>query len=746
MRTAQRILPYFSASFAAAALMFCLGSLHSFATGLNDVTRALKIDSAPEASLVYDRHHNVVFSFASEDRTNVKLEQVSSAMISAVLAAEDRHFYKHAGINVFALARAAWVDLKARAVKQGGSTITQQLVRLVALTRDRSFERKTKEALLALRLERRFEKKDILEAYLNRIYLGDGHYGVEAAARGYFGKPASQLTIPQGALLAGLIPCPSGCSPRVSPKLAKMRRDVVLDTMRETGAITEEAYKKAIAAPIVLAGERHDSYAPAHFESHATAPGDACALYFMEAVRRQVMQQFGADDVLKGGLRIYTTIDMDLQRKAEEVIKKRLDQLDKNGQIQGALVALDPQTGEVLAMVGGRDFHKSPFNRAIQAKRQPGSAFKPLLFAAAIEQGYTPSSLITGLDTPINTPQGMWLPSGEHEAVSYTLRRALTVSSNRAAVRLMQLVGISTTQNYARRLGINSPLPPVPSLALGTAEVTLLDLTTAYGAFANNGIIAPHTLITRIEDHDGQILWESGQHNQPYRAVRPGTAFLMSSMMADVMNRGTGTTVRAEGFKLPSAGKTGTTDDYADAWFVGYTPHLVTGVWFGFDEKKKIMNRGFASTVAAPAWARFMMSATEGDQADWFELPPDVERATICRKTGLRASAACRLAYTEDGRPNIYDDYYLRGTAPYEVCSGVHEDEPLIDLISNSNVGASRPDVQPAAAQASPQAVMVISNGSRYQVIITRPDATSAPAEAKKRSGNPIKRALSAVF
>jgi 1A family penicillin-binding protein len=745
MHLVKRVLPYFSASFAAAALMFCLGSLHSFATGLNNVTRALEIDSAPEASLVYDRHNNVVFSFASEDRTNVKLEQVSSAMISAVLAAEDRHFYKHAGINVFALARAAWVDLKARAVKQGGSTITQQLVRLVALTRDRSFERKTKEALLALRLERRFEKKDILEAYLNRIYLGDGHYGVEAAARGYFGKPASELTIAEGALLAGLIPCPSACSPRVSPKLAKVRRDVVLETMLDTGAITEEAYHKATASPIVLASERHDSYAPAHFQSHTTAAGDACALYFMEAVRRQVMQQFGADDVLKGGLRIYTTIDMDLQRKAEEVIKKRLEQLDKHGQIQGALVALDPQTGEVLAMVGGRDFHTSPFNRALQARRQPGSAFKPLLFAAALEQGYTPSSLITGLDTPIYTPQGMWLPGGEHEAESYTLRRALTVSSNRAAVRLMQLVGISTTQNYARRLGISSPLPSVPSLALGTAEVTLLDLTTAYGAFANNGIIAPHTLITRIEDHDGQLIWESDRHNQPYRAVRPGTAFLMSSMMADVMNRGTGTTVRAEGFKLPSAGKTGTTDDYADAWFVGYTPHLVTGVWFGFDEKRKIMNRGFASTVAAPAWARFMMSATAGDQPDWFDLPPDVERATICRKTGLRASAECRLAYNEDGRPNVYDDYYLRGTGPYEVCSGVHEDEPLIDMISSSTVGASRPDVQPAA-QASPQAVMVISNGSRYQVIITRPDTNSAPAQAKKRSGNPIKRALSAVF
>ena len=221
------------------------------------------------------------------------------------------------------------------------------------------------------------------------------------------------------------------------------------------------------------------------------------------------MQQFGADDVLKGGLRIYTTIDMTLQRHAEEAIAARLSQLDKTNNLEAALVAIDPRTGEVLAMVGGRDFHTSSFNRAMQAKRQPGSAFKPLLFAAALEQGYMPSSQVTGMDTPIHTAQGDWLPSGEHEAASYTLRQALTVSSNRAAARVMQLVGITTTQTYARRLGISSPLPAVPSLALGTGEVTLLDLTSAYGAFANSGIIAPHTLITRIEDRNGNIIWQS---------------------------------------------------------------------------------------------------------------------------------------------------------------------------------------------------------------------------------------------
>jgi 1A family penicillin-binding protein len=676
MERVREFARYFIWCVAAATLVFCLGSLHLFARGLDEISRDLKLDTAPEASLVYDRHNNLVFSFASEDRTNVPLDRVSPAMISAVLTAEDRYFYKHAGMDVIGLARAAWVDLKARAVKQGGSTITQQLIRHVALTTDRNIQRKIKEALLALRVERRFDKQDILEAYLNRIYLGNGHYGVEAAARGYFGKPAADLTHAESALLAGVIPCPSVCSPRTSPNVAKTRRDTVLKAMRQNGALTDAEYATAVATPMALAQERHDPYAATPQGAHAAHGADATGLHFLESVRRQVMQQFGSEDVLKGGLRIHTTIDMTLQRHAEEAIAARLSQLDKTNTLEAALVAIDPRTGEVLAMVGGRDFHESSFNRAMQAKRQPGSAFKPLIFAAALEQGYMPGSQVTGMDTPIHTAQGDWLPSGEHEAASYTLRQALTVSSNRAAARVMQLVGITTTQTYARRLGISSPLPAVPSLALGTGEVTLLDLTSAYGAFANSGIIAPHTLITRIEDRTGTIIWQSSLDRQPYRAIRPGTAYLMSSMMADVMNRGTGSRARTEGFKLPAAGKTGTTDDYGDAWFVGYTPNLVAGVWFGYDEKKKIMNRGFAGTVAVPAWAHFMKNATAGSAPDWFDMPSDVERIAVCRKSGMRASSECRTFVSEDGHANVNEDYYLMGTGPYESCTGSHTGHP----------------------------------------------------------------------
>ena len=676
MRKFRQIAPYIGWSVLAAALIFCLGSLHVFARGLDNVARNLELDGTPEASLVYDRDNHLVFSFASEDRTNIPLDQVSDAMVAAVVAAEDRSFYTHAGMDLAGLARAAWVDVKANAVKQGASTITQQLVRQIALSPDRNLNRKVKEVLLALRVERRFKKPQILEAYLNRIYFGNGHYGIQAASRGYFGKSASDLTVAESALLAGVIPCPSVCSPRVSPVFARARRDRVLAAMRSTGVLGQDDYEVALKSAVTLARERHDSYAVSHPGPTHESHGNACGLHFMEVVRRQVMRQFGADAVLKGGLRIYTTVDMSLQQHAEGAIGRRLAALDKTATLEGAFVAIDPGSGEVLALVGGRDFHRSSFNRATQAKRQPGSAFKPLLFAAAIEQGYMPSSVLTGMDTPVQTLQGAWLPSGEHEAMSYTLRQALTVSSNRAAVRVMQLIGITTTQTYARRLGISSPLPAVASLALGTGEMTLLDLTSAYGAFANGGIMAPHTLIRRIEDRHGNLIWKSSLAHPPYRAVRPGTAYLMSSMMADVMNRGTGSRARSEGFKLPAAGKTGTTDDYGDAWFVGYTPTLVAGVWFGHDEKKKIMNRGFAGTVAVPAWADFMKKATNGKKPEWFEPPSDVTRISVCSKSGLRASAACRISHTEDLEGNVYSDYFLTGTGPYETCAGTHMDPP----------------------------------------------------------------------
>ena len=356
---------------------------------------------------------------------------------------------------------------------------------------------------------------------------------------------------------------------------------------------------------------------------------------------------FGADKVLRGGLQVYSTYDPAMQREAEDTVTKRIAEITKSRpaarDLQGSFVAMDPVTGDVYALVGGRDFKASSFNRATQARRQAGSAFKPIIYAAALERGYSPGTILRDLDAPIETGNApAWLPSGDHEQSEYTLRRALKVSSNRAAAQLLQHVGVSTAVYYAQRLGIESELPMVPSLALGTGEVTLLELTSAYTAFANRGTVSSPRLITRVENVEGITIYDSPERHT--QAISSTTAFLMSSMLADVISSGTGAGARTAGFKLPAAGKTGTTDDYADAWFVGYTPHLVAGVWFGLDRPAPIMRGGFAGVVAVPAWGRFMKAATAGDAADWYAVPADVEKVAMCRLSGARATDACRHA------------------------------------------------------------------------------------------------------
>jgi penicillin-binding protein 2D len=340
--------------------------------------------------------------------------------------------------------------------------------------------------------------------------------------------------------------------------------------------------------------------------------------------------------------------------------------------LQGALVALDPKTGEVRALVGGRDFAASNFNRATQAKRQPGSAFKPFIYAAALERGYSPATLITNLSDPIATVQGAWVPEDEHsESDSMTMRTALRTSSNRAAVRMLQEIGIGPTVQFVQKLGVGS-VPSVPSLALGSGEVTLLGMTAAYATFANQGMLPTPTLIRRVETTAGEVLFESVE--PPRRAVSEATAFLMDSMMADVINAGTATTARAAGFSLPAAGKTGTTNDYHDAWFVGFTPKLVTGVWVGYDQPRTIIGNGYAGTLAVPMWARFMKSATSGDEPTWFRAPATIGSATICRLSGKLATDGCRAVPMADDEGNIsirsqvYTEHFVHGTEPVDYC------------------------------------------------------------------------------
>jgi 1A family penicillin-binding protein len=681
----------------------------------NDLT---SIGPRAQSTIVIDRRGRPAFAFYSEQRIDVPIDQVSRHMVHAIVAVEDRRFYSHYGLDPIRIVGAALSNVRAGRILEGGSTITQQLARAVRLSPARTFERKVREAMLALRLEERYSKAQILQEYLNTVYFGEGFYGVEAASRGYFAKPASELAPAEAALLAALVRAPSRDAPCVSVERAMGRRNLVLGRMRKQGRISEAELSAGLRAPLPSRSHDHGSL--------LRASGDPGGEYFQEEIRRQLVSMFGSERVLRGGLRVYSTYDPVLQRAAEQAIRARVAEIAKARprakDLQGSLVAIDPMNGDVLALVGGRNYQESPFNRATQARRQAGSAFKPIIYAAALERGYAPGSVLRDLDTPIYSSRGAsgesWLPDGEHENSEYTLRRALKVSSNRASAQLLQRVGVRTAVYYAHRLGIASDLPMVPSLALGTGEVTLLELTAAYGVFANQGLLATPRFLTRVEDADGTVIWSAPIETT--RAISQTTAFLMSSMLADVVSSGTATGVRAAGFTLPAGGKTGTTDDYADAWFVGYTPHLVAGVWFGLDTPAPIMNRGFASVVAVPAWARFMKAATTGAKPDWYEVPADVERVAICRLTGARATDGCRHTIeegadvhaavltgpspeswpipvnplpSEPAEPNVYEDYFRLGTISAELC-------PLHSAVAETVSGTS--GVVPASYPSQP--------------------------------------------
>jgi membrane carboxypeptidase/penicillin-binding protein len=362
-------------------------------------------------------------------------------------------------------------------------------------------------------------------------------------------------------------------------------------------------------------------------------------------VHEFLFEKFGVEKALSGGLRIYTTMDADVQKFAEESVAKRLSELDKKagrgGPLQAALVAIEPSTGYVRAIVGGRNFEESPFNRATQAKRQPGSAFKPFVFAAALEAGFSPGTTIDGLDAYIASSSGAYLPGGEHEVESTTLRNALVSSSNRAAVHLMQRVGLGATIDLANRVGLDE-MPRVPSLALGTGEVSLLNLTSAYTSFANGGVLQSPTFVRRVEDADGRVLYRGESVGR--RVLSESTAFLMASMLSDVVNHGTGYSARQAGFALPAGGKTGTTDDHADAWFIGFTPKLAAGVWVGYDQPQPIGRRAFASVIAVPAWARFMKDAMHDMKGEWVQRPAGISQIRRCKATGGLATEYCELS------------------------------------------------------------------------------------------------------
>ena len=668
--------------------------------GWQDLSRDLPGDAAirhightAQSTIVFDGGDKPASTLSTEERIDVTLDRVSPEFIRALIAIEDQRFYSHGAIDPPRIAAAAFANVTRGRAAQGASTLTQQLARASFLTPQKTFRRKLQEVILASRIERQYSKPQILELYINRVYFGGGFWGVEAASLGYFGKHAADVTLAEAAMLAGLVQSPSSYAPTNEPARAIRRRHTVLQAMLDAHAIDRPMYDRAVHEPLTL--------------SDGLSRRQPHGEYFFEEIRKSLVEKYGSDMVYSGGLRVYSTLDVRLQAAAEAAVASSLQALDQQRTrakgakpdaepLQAALIAIDPKTGYVRALVGGRSFSASHFDRATQAYRQPGSAFKPFVYAAALESGYTQATVIDHLDTPLPTQQGAWLPDDEHsEGNSIGVRDALRISSNRAAIQVMNQVGIDRVVRYAKAFGLDR-LPAVPSLALGAGEVTLASLTSAYAAFANGGFVRPPTLIRHIDYGDGEGLMTA--EDSPTRAITEDTAFLMSDLLADVINAGTGAQARALGFTLPAAGKTGTTNGFNDAWFIGYTPTLVVGVWVGFDTPHQIMRNGFAATVAVPLWSRFMTEATHGDKPAWFRAPDTIVTAEICPVSGHLATSSCA-----DHRRQ----YFVAGTEPIEYCD-VHQPSLLRKIFGLASVKPAEPspidDVAPPAASTAPPA------------------------------------------
>ena len=729
----------------------------------------------------------VVGEFAVEWRILIPYEEISKNFIDAIVAVEDAQFAKHSGVNVLAIIRAAIKNFRAGHVVEGGSTITQQLAKLLFLTPEKSLERKINEAILATQIERHYTKEQILEFYSNKIYLGNGVYGVEAGAQYYFDKPARDLSVVEAATLAGIPKNPSEYAPDVNPKRCLERRNHVLRRMREESYIGDDEYAAAEKSPIVLKrGLRR------------TTTG----LYFVEEVRQYVEKRYGADKLYRSGLKVATTMNRELQETAELAVRRGLHDLDmlqgwrgevpniqgesaeapgdeelasyvspdwkrqlKDGRychalvtsvsqeraelrlgryravvdkansqwiwkklgsydmtkalrrgdlpvvlidqlggdggpkvelvqepkVEGALIAIEVGTGHIKAIVGGYDFDRSKFDRATQALRQVGSAFKPVVYCAAMDNGFRQTDML--LDAPLNlldkSTGRVYSPRNyDHKFLGpIPIWKALAQSRNVPAVRMLLELGANTVVDYGRLLGISSNLPAYPSLALGAAEVTPLEMATAYSVFPNQGVLVEPTLVRHIVDQDGNVIEEHRAKAKP--VIRADTAMVMTDLLSGVVKFGTAT--KAKKLANALAGKTGTTNDYTDAWFVGFSPDIVVATWVGFDAKKTLGNRRTGGSTALPIWMDFMTEYLKDHPADAWNEPGSVIRVKVDRTTGLRAGPDC-------SNQNVVDRIFQRGTEPEQVCSMAAHARLAAALAEEAEGDAEAPaaDVPPA--------------------------------------------------
>jgi penicillin-binding protein 1A len=707
---------------------------------------------------IFDRHGELITQFQVERRYLKPYNAFPEDLVHATVSIEDERFYKHNGVDYTAIMRAAWENVKARRVVQGGSTLTQQLARDLFLTHERTYDRKIREALLAQKIEEAYTKEEILYFYLNQTYYGHNAYGAEAAARVYFDKHVEDLTLEECALIAGLPRSTGRYSPYFDPDRALERRDAVLGKMYELGYIDRGRYDKAMATPIKTAPVKRDP---------DRAP------YFTEYVRRMLIRRYGSEQVFRAGLRVYTTLDLRYQGIADECVAWGLTRLEKNhgkkvakydsnltykklepGQVryvkvtdmtkavaicdlgggingtmdisqaewsfpfkpatvikvgeeipakilgvyakkkkvllafeqepflQCSMLVMEGPSGDILAMIGGADFNESKFNRSVQSKRQPGSSFKAFLYTAAIDNGFTPADVILDAPFRIEADGVIWQPHNYSRSTSgpMTIRRAIEQSINIVAARVIDEVGVETVADYAHRMGVKSELVPVYSLALGSSDVTLLDMVDGFATLSNLGVHVEPRAITRVEDRYGNVLEEFPVSREV--VVGEDTCAIMTNMMEGVIDRGTAALARRYGFKGRGAGKTGTTDGAADTWFIGFVPEgLVAGVWVGRDDHESLGHTATGETYAVPIWSKFMGEAL-GERGDAkFEGSADIVSARICEESGLLATSKCTRVITES---------FLKGTVPTKFCD-MHEaaDWALRDTKGASGGGGS---------------------------------------------------------
>lgn len=649
----------FAIVIASILVLSVVGTVIYYAATLDLPTVETLKDYRPNiASTVYDDNNEIVDQFFLEDRKIVDINNVPKVVQHAFVSSEDSRFYQHKGFDIKSIFRAMFKNIEAGAIVQGGSTITQQVAKMMYLSPEKKYIRKLKEAILAYKIDKYLAKDQIIGLYLNQIYLGHGTYGIESASQMYFGKSSTDLNLPEAALLAGLPKAPSTYSPFLAFDRAKQRQLYVLNRMFEDGYISKEEMEKASAETIQLREIKEQQ---------------KVAAYFVENVRRYVQEKYGGDVLYKEGLSIYTTLNLAAQKEANDAVEAGLAELEdrqkyERGLVQGALLCMDAKTGAIRAMVGGRDFTKSEFNRATQSRRQPGSSFKPLIYTAAFDKGLNPSSVF--VDSPIvvedpTAEDGLWKPNNFDNKFlgPITMRKALVDSRNVVTVKILQEITPAYAASYAANMGITSPLMPTLSLALGSSGVTLEEMVRAYGVLANGGKKVTPYYIKKIVDRTGNVFEENTPQSE--QVIDPRIAFMTSYIMRDVVETGTGRRVKSIG--RPVGGKTGTTNDYRDAWFIGFTPSLVTGVWVGFDQEISLGKLEVGGKAAAPIWLYFMEKVLKGAPAESFPTPEGITFMRVDAQTG-------RLSTGTDDSSTIYE-CFLEGTKPSDKAIEVFDDK-----------------------------------------------------------------------